>query len=210
MLHRSTLVALLAFSLPAFAKLEIKDVQPSQGLLGPARESDDVYPLDEYFVRYQVTGIKSDKDGKADLEVRAKLVGPDGKVIFDRKSPAVERPLSLGGDSLRTFGSFTIPERAPLGDYKLTVTVRDRTASESASFEQADLQGSQVSNPGATLFSRWQRQIPSRDGRTGGGDTALFVQGCRLRQESEESCTNDAGHDCRRRRQGRWRASRWK
>lgn len=133
---RFALLSLLAIPTLALAKLEIKNVQPSHGLLGPARESDDVYPLDEYFVRYQVTGVKPDKDGKANLEVQAKLIGPDGKGVFDRKTPAAQRPLSLGGDSLESFGSFSFPEKAPEGEYKLTVTVHDLTANDTASFDR--------------------------------------------------------------------------
>ena len=87
-------------------------------------------------MRYQVAGIKPDRDGKADLEIHAKLVGPDGKTMFDRKTPPAPRPLSLGGDSLQTFGSFTFPEKASPGEYKLTVTVRDLTANEATSFER--------------------------------------------------------------------------
>jgi len=130
------IVALFGTPLSALAKLEIKNVQPSHGLLGPARAIDDVFPLDEYFVRYQVTGIKPNADGKAELEIHAKLVGPDGKTLFERKTPPAPRTLSLGGDSLQTFGSFTFPEKAPSGEYKLTVTVRDLTANETTSFER--------------------------------------------------------------------------
>jgi hypothetical protein len=130
------LVGLLLTPFAAFAKLEIKNVQPAHGLLGPARESDDVYPLDEYFVRYQVAGIQPDKEGRADLEVHAKLLGPDGKPVFERVTPPAPRPLSLGGDTLQTFGSFTFPEKAPLGEYKLIVTVKDLTSKESTSFER--------------------------------------------------------------------------
>ena len=129
-------LAFLLLPLPAFAKLEIKNVQPSHGLLGPARANDDVFPLDEYFVRYQVNGIKPNADGKAELEIQVKLVGPDGKTLFERKTPPTPRPLSLGGDSLQSFGSFTFPEKAPSGEYKLTVTVRDATANETTSFER--------------------------------------------------------------------------
>lgn len=130
------LAALLVLPLPALAKLEIQNVQPAHGPLGPARADDDVFPLDEYLVRYQVTGIKPDKDGRADLEIAARLTGPDGKVVFDRKSPPAPRPLSLGGDAVQTFGSFTFPEKAPPGAYKLAVSVRDRTAGETASFDR--------------------------------------------------------------------------
>ena len=129
-------IFLLVGCVPAFAKLEIKNVQPAHGLLGPARTSDDVYPLDEYLVRYQVTGVKPDKEGKADLEITAILLGPDGKAVFQHKTPPAPRPLSLGGDVVQTFGSFTFPEKAPPGAYKLTVSVLDRISNEIASFER--------------------------------------------------------------------------
>src|SRR6478735_8898985 len=104
MLRFASLITALVLPLTALAKLEIKNVQPAHGLLGPARTSDDVYPLDEYLVRYQVSGVKPDKDGKADLEITAILLGPDGKAVFQRKTPPAPRPLSLGGDVVQTFG----------------------------------------------------------------------------------------------------------
>lgn len=136
MMCRAIIAAWLLVPLSAFAKLEIKNVQPAHGVFGPARTSDDVFPLDEYLVRYQVTGVKSDKEGKADLEVTATLLGPDGKQVFARKTPPAPRPLSLGGDVVQTFGSFTFPEKAPPGEYKLTVSVTDRTSKETASFDR--------------------------------------------------------------------------
>ena len=44
--------------------------------------------------------------------------------------------LSLGGDVVQTFGSFTFPEKAPPGGYKLSVSVLDRTSNETATFER--------------------------------------------------------------------------
>ena len=58
-------------------QLEAPDAPVAHGPLGPARTSDDVYPLDEYGVRYQVAGIKPDKDGKADLELTVRLTNAD-------------------------------------------------------------------------------------------------------------------------------------
>ena len=133
---RLAIVLVLLAPLCVFAKLEIRNVQPAHGVLGPARTSDDVVPLDEYLVRYQVAGIKPDKDGKADLEISALLNGPDGKPVFQRKNPPAARPLPLGGDVLQTFGSFSFPEKAPLGVYVLKVTVHDRTSDETTSFER--------------------------------------------------------------------------
>src|SRR5215207_5228977 len=44
------LAVLLVLPASALAKLEIQNVQPAHGPLGPARANDDVYPLDEYLV----------------------------------------------------------------------------------------------------------------------------------------------------------------
>jgi hypothetical protein len=134
-MKRAIFLILLA-PLPAFAKLEIKNVQPAYGPLGPARASDDVYPLDEYHVRYQVVGVKPNKDGKADLEVDVKLTNSDGKAVYDPKPTARQLAMSLGGDAVQTSGFVTFSEKAPAGEYKLTVNVRDRTAGETAGFER--------------------------------------------------------------------------
>jgi hypothetical protein len=133
---RLGLLLVLLAPVPAFAKLEIRNVQPSHGPLGPARASDDVYPLDEYGVRYQVVGIKPDKDGKADLEIGVRLAHADGKAGYETKPTARRFDLSLGGDTVQTYGFVNFTERSPLGGYTLTVTVRDRTSGESTSFER--------------------------------------------------------------------------
>ena len=133
---RLTIAILLFAPLSAVAKLEIKNVQPAYGPLGPARANDDVYPLDEYHVRYQVVGVKPNKDGKADLEVDVKLTNPDGKAVYDPKPAARQWVMSLGGDVVQTSGFVTFSEKAPAGEYKLTVNVRDRTSGETAGFER--------------------------------------------------------------------------
>ena len=133
---RLAVLLLLLAPLPALAKLEVRNVQPSHGPLGPARASDDVYPLDEYGVRYQVAGVKPDKDGNADLDISAKLTGPDGKVLFDRKAAPAPRPMTLGGDAVQTFGTFSFPEKSNPGEYKLAVSVKDKVSGETTGFER--------------------------------------------------------------------------
>lgn len=133
---RLPILLVLLLPLPALAKLEVRNVQAVHGPLGPVRANDDVYPQDEYVVRYQIAGVKPDKEGRADLEVAAKLTGPGDKVVFDRKAAPTQRPLSLGGDVIQSFGSFTISDKAAPGEYTLVFTVRDRVANESATFER--------------------------------------------------------------------------
>ena len=120
---RLAMLLLLLAPLSASAKLEVNNVQPAYGPLGPARSDDDVYPLDEYHVRYQVTGVKPDRDGKADLEVGVRLTNADGKAVFDPKPTPRQLALSLGGDAVQTAGFVTFSEKAPPGEYKLTFTL---------------------------------------------------------------------------------------
>jgi hypothetical protein len=133
---RLPLLLLLLTPLSASAKLEVRNVQPSHGPLGPARASDDVYPLDEYGVRYQVAGVKPDKDGKADLELSVRLTNAEGRAVYEVKPAARKFEMTLGGDTVQTFGFVTFPEKAAPGEYKLAVNVRDKTSGESTGFER--------------------------------------------------------------------------
>lgn len=150
----------------AFAKVEIRNIQPAHGLLGPARANDDVYPLDEYLVRYQVSGVKVDAEGKVDLEVGARLTNSEGKTLLDTKG-TVQRALLLGGNVVQTFGLITFPEKAPPGAYKLTITVRDRLAAESASFER------QLNCKATTFQLLMPRFTRDADGKVPAGTTAF-------------------------------------
>ncbi len=132
------LVALIIWLLScsfSWAKLEITRIEAAHGFFGPPRESLDVCPLDEMLLRYHVTGVKVDDEGKADIETSIHLKEPGGKVVLERKTP-VQRQLSLGGNTFSSFVSFHLPDKAPLGEYTLSVQIRDRLASETASFER--------------------------------------------------------------------------
>lgn len=120
---------------PLWAKLEITKIEPALGALGPERKSLDFYPLDEIFFRYQIAGVKTDADGKTDVEIEVKLVNPLGRNVFDKKTTSL-RQLSLGANTLPGYVVLPVPEKAPPGEYTLTVKVTDRLAKESESFER--------------------------------------------------------------------------
>lgn len=119
------------------AKLELTKIQPAHGFFGPERESLEVYPLDELLIRYTIEGVKLDAEGKTDVETVVRLVNPNGRMVFEQKN-TIQRNLSLGGNSFPTFAvlQVPIPDKAPVGEYVLTVQVRDRLAAETASFER--------------------------------------------------------------------------
>jgi hypothetical protein len=130
-------VVLAASALPAAAKMEIINIMAAQGPLGPERKTSEVYPLDEVYFRYQVTGVKVDAEGKVDVETTMRLVNPNGKMVVEEKPP-VERQLSLGGNTYTSGARLVVPaaEKAPPGEYTMTVQVRDKLGMETASFER--------------------------------------------------------------------------
>jgi hypothetical protein len=120
---------------PAWAELKIQDVTPTYGPLGPTRKSLTVPAGDELFFRYTVAGVRTDDAGRADGELRVQIAGPDGKDLLDEKQP-INRVLALGGHTLPGTASASFGLDTPAGDYLMTVTVRDKLSSQSASFKR--------------------------------------------------------------------------
>jgi hypothetical protein len=128
------LVALLIFAPSAFAKLEIASLQSSQGPYGPSRESFDVYPFDELFLRFRVAGAKP-AEGKVKGDVTIRITSAGGQVVYN-KTNRITKELSLGGDTFFLQGGIPIPGEFKPGAYSLQVSYRDDGTGETASSEQ--------------------------------------------------------------------------
>ena len=61
---------------------------------------------------------------------------PRARPFTIRSRLAVAIDLSLGGDTVQTFGFVSFSDRSPPGEYKLAVTVRDKTSGETTGFER--------------------------------------------------------------------------
>jgi hypothetical protein len=120
---------------PLSAKVEIKNVQASHGPYGPERTSLEIYPLDELFFRFQVTGVKTDPDGKIDGELIIQMKNADGKTVFDQKG-SIQRQTMLGGNTFASYAFINIGAKVPPGEYTMLVTFKDRLGADSASFEK--------------------------------------------------------------------------
>jgi hypothetical protein len=128
------LVALLIFASPALAKLEILNLESSQGTYGPSRQSFDVYPYDELFLRFRVAGAKA-ADGKVKGDVTIRITPAGGQAVYN-KTNRVTKELSLGGDTFFLQGGIPIPGEFKPGAYTLQVSYRDDGSGESVSSEQ--------------------------------------------------------------------------
>src|SRR2546425_5628641 len=72
----------------AQAKLGIESIQATYGPLGPERKTLDIYPFDELFFRFTVTGAKPDAEGKVDASVVMQVLDGTGKVRGENQIPA--------------------------------------------------------------------------------------------------------------------------
>jgi hypothetical protein len=126
-------LAVLVLATPAWAELEIRDITPTYGPLGPARPSLAVPAGDELFFRYTITGVRADAAGRADGELRVQVTGPGGQGVLDDNRP-INGLLALGGQTLPGTASVTFGLDTPAGDYTVTVTFRDKLGAASASF----------------------------------------------------------------------------
>ncbi len=130
------LVSAALLTLPAAdAKLEIQDVKAVHGPLGPERKSLDVYPGDALVVRYTVTGVRADAEGKVDVVKTVRLLDAAGKELLKQEQP-LKGLLPLGGGRFQDVANLNIGDRVAPGDYTLSVAVKDNLSSQTASFER--------------------------------------------------------------------------
>jgi hypothetical protein len=129
-------VAALVLSATASqAKLEIQNIKAVHGLFGPERKSLKFFPSDQLCFRFILSGIKLDADGKIDASTTVNLVDADGKALLDRKS-RLQHILPLGGESMLANVTVDVGDSVPVGDYRLTVTVKDNLADQTVSFSR--------------------------------------------------------------------------
>lgn len=135
-MFRSLLPAvMLVFAAPAAAKLEIKDIIPAYGRLGPPRPDLQVLPYDQVFFRYLLTGLKTTADGDAEVMTTVTVAGPGGKTTGGEPLTA-KIPLVFGGNQLPSFATvFLTPEQKP-GKYEMKVKVKDVLSGEEAEFSR--------------------------------------------------------------------------
>jgi hypothetical protein len=136
-MYRTWLAAavLLGTTASTQAKIQIENIQASYGPYGPERKSMELYPFDNLFVRFTVSGLKIDASGKADTVVKLKLADPKGNAIGENTFSSTG-VLNLGGNSFLAFVNLRMPDQAPVGKNILTITVTDNLSKETASFDR--------------------------------------------------------------------------
>jgi hypothetical protein len=130
-----TLALLILTARPALAKLEIDKVEACYSLFGPVRRTTDFYPNEKVYYRFVVRGVKTDGEGKADVDLTTKLFDPDRKEVLSQRIPS-KGAISFGSESFPAYVFVFAPETAAPGEYTLKVTERDNLAGEETGFER--------------------------------------------------------------------------
>jgi hypothetical protein len=135
---KRTLASLILLGLiPAMAPaIEIKNVRPSYGPLGPARTVTKFLPGDVVFMTYDIHALAVDKTGKAVYETKLEFLDAKEMQLFERKTPNEVIP-SLAGARMPGDLHLIIGKDFNPGKHTVRLTVTDKLANKSASLVYA-------------------------------------------------------------------------
>ena len=130
---KRTLAALVVLCLvPGLAPaVDIKNIRPSFGPLGPSRTTTKFLPGDVLFITYDIDALAVDeKTGKAIYETKLEFLDDKQMVLFERKTPNEVVP-NLGGARMPGDLHVIIGKDFTPGKYTVKLTVTDKLAKQS-------------------------------------------------------------------------------
>jgi hypothetical protein len=133
------LLAAVWLLVPAVAQAQLKldEVRPTYGRLGTTRTSTRVLPGEDLVVEFAISGVATDADGMANVELSATLSDPEGKVISEARPASSREFLALGGGRFTGFVLFSLPLDCDPGRYLVRGRVTDQMQRKSIQLEQA-------------------------------------------------------------------------
>jgi hypothetical protein len=133
---RRWLILLAALAAPARAdELNISQIRPTLGVLGPARTDKKVTPGDSIFISFLIEGLTTDAAGKARYSTAVEIIGADGKVIYRQPGKEQEVTNALGGNQIPAFAHLDIGLNQPPGDFTFKLVVTDLASKNTKTLE---------------------------------------------------------------------------
>jgi hypothetical protein len=127
-------LAILGFLSNTSSAVDIKNVRPCYGPLGPTRIDPKCLPGDILFFTYEIDGLALDpKTHKCSYETILELLDAKDKVLFRNPTP-VEWVPQLGGTTMPGDLHVVIGEKRPPGKYKVQLTIRDKIGKNAKAF----------------------------------------------------------------------------
>jgi hypothetical protein len=136
MLTTMALMAALCLTAGQGGELELTNIRPTYGLMGPARADNRLLPGDVFSVSYDIENIKVDKTGKVLYSMGLEVIDGKGKTQYKVEPRDLEEVNTLGGHRSPGFVYVQVGENLLPGEYTLRVTVTDRAAKKTKSFDR--------------------------------------------------------------------------
>ena len=115
--------------------LEIANARPTYGYLGAPRPRAGVLPGEITHFAFDIKNLALDSKGRAHYSVAMEILDPKGQVFYREAPRNAVAQNYLGGNSLPCAAQLAVPLDTPPGEYKLRITIQDRTTKKSATFE---------------------------------------------------------------------------
>lgn len=127
--------------------LEITNIRPMYGVLGPVRPDGKLLPGDVYHIAFDIENVKISEGGVAQYSMAMEVTDSKNKVHFKQAPVQLESLNAFGGRSLPAIANLEIGRDQPPGQYNVKVTVTDGASKKSKSFSRQV----EVSPPGFGL-----------------------------------------------------------
>ena len=136
MLHTMALLVALGLAPGQAGELTVTNIRSTYGLLGSTRLDNKLLPGDRFFAVFDIENIKVDENGRVLYSMGMDVSDSKGKSLYKQDPRELEGLNSLGGARLPCFAHVDVGLDQPPGEYTVKVTVTDRAAKKSASFER--------------------------------------------------------------------------
>jgi hypothetical protein len=133
-----TTIALLTVlgAVPGASGLSLTHVRSTHGLLGPERQKESLAPGDNFFLSFDINGIRVDPEGKVRYSMAIELSDASGKVVFRQQAKEQEARASLGGASVPAYAHLSVGLDTPPGEYRMKVVVKDLATGQEQSLNR--------------------------------------------------------------------------
>ncbi|MCI0380747.1 MAG: DUF4625 domain-containing protein [Gemmataceae bacterium] len=138
MLQSLVLFAVLPYTAAQTGPLEIYNARATYGYLGAtyAKDTPGRLPGDIIYFTFDIKNLKLDDKGRASYSLLVEVEDSRGRPQYKLGPMNSVAQNYLGGNSMPCSAHLEIPVDTPPGDYKFRVTVTDRLANKSATFER--------------------------------------------------------------------------
>jgi hypothetical protein len=132
-----TFAAALSLVAGRAGDLSLDNIRTTYGILGPTRSDNKILPGDTLVISFDIAGVKANAENKVLYKIGMEVADSQGKVLLRQEPRDLEAPLPADSKTLPACATLQVGMVQPPGDYKVKVTVADRTSGATGEFERS-------------------------------------------------------------------------